>query len=761
MQSPAIPFKHFKLTQLSYAIGLSFVSSIGLASSASTLSPISVVVYDSQQPFSTQTQSTVDSTQLKETGAQNMDDVVMYDPSVDVISDTMRAGHQGYNIRGIDNDRIQTSVDGIPLAPTFQDAGPGNRSTRLGTDVVEIETVKKVEIDKSGNSAIYGNGALGGSVGMGTYSPSDFVNEKKPVAAGLKYGYRSTYQSHSKTAFLAGYSSVAEGLLMFTQRDSKEAENFADNNKDGSQKTTSNKQMSKGDNLLAKVNFTHGNHRLEFTLEHYDRKVNTLRSDLIGSQSGTNPRTGIRVLKQSTNQNALDRFKRDRISAVYRYFPQSSWLDEVNVQGYSQKVRINDATNGLSKYRPSVGDTYDEQIITNNYFSHKTEGGRAELKSHFATGSVQHRFVGLLEIRQDSLRRLKGDTKNKTTYLADGSVSNAGSLPETYHAIFPKAKTTSYSLAVQDRMTFANQMGLNLALRYQRDRLKFTSSQQDTLSEKSQAAIKNGVTYRTLSPSIRFSVPITQTLSATAGYAYGKKLPDPQLVGVGIDRSSGGYIVIPNPSLKPEVANNLDAGLRYSGDTLETKLNVYYNQYKNFWIATNTPNPDRCPKCFDAFYSNSADKVIIYGAELFTTWKFAENWQLTNAVAWMKGFHAKTKAPLETTLPLNGVVGLAYTSNKWGGGVKFRWADKNRSRFKPEIDMRGRKIERFTAPGYGVWDLTTYYKPIRNLEIRAGVFNLFNKKYWTGADATNVQKGAADRYTQPGRNYSVNVELKF
>lgn len=308
MQNHARPFTHFKLTQLAYAISFSLVSGIGLANSSSTLAPITVAAPDSYHPFSAQTQSTVDNSQLKATGAQNMDDVAMYDPSVDVVSDTMRAGHQSYNIRGIDNDRIQTSVDGIPLAPTFQDAGPGNRSTRLGTDVVEIETIKQVEIDKSGNSAIYGNGALGGSVGMSTYSPSDFVNENKPVAAGLKYGYRSTYHSHAKTAFVAGYSSIAEGLVMFTQRDSREAENFADNNKDGSLKTTSNKQTSKGDNLLAKVNLTQGDHRLEFTLEHYQRKVNTLRADLLGSQSSTSRKTGAKRVITSTEQNAFASF---------------------------------------------------------------------------------------------------------------------------------------------------------------------------------------------------------------------------------------------------------------------------------------------------------------------------------------------------------------------------------------------------------------------------------------------------------------------
>lgn len=78
------------------------------------------------------------------------------------------------------------------------------------------------------------------------------------------------------------------------------------------------------------------------------------------------------------------------------------------------------------------------------------------------------------------------------------------------------------------------------------------------------------------------------------------------------------------------------------------------------------------------------------------------------------------------------------------------------------MGFKGQKIDYFKAPGYGVWDFTAYYKPIRNVEIRAGVFNLFNKKYWSAADVSGIiPDKTLDRYTQPGRNYNLNIELKY
>ena len=45
----------------------------------------------------------------------------------------------------------------------------------------------------------------------------------------------------------------------------------------------------------------------------------------------------------------------------------------------------------------------------------------------------------------------------------------------------------------------------------------------------------------------------------------------------------------------------------------------------------------------------------------------------------------------------------------------------------------------------------------------AGVFNLFDRKYWLWSDVRGlVNPGASiDRYTQPGRNFGIQAKLAF
>lgn len=65
-----------------------------------------------------------------------------------------------------------------------------------------------------------------------------------------------------------------------------------------------------------------------------------------------------------------------------------------------------------------------------------------------------------------------------------------------------------------------------------------------------------------------------------------------------------------------------------------------------------------------------------------------------------------------------------------------------------------------------------FYKPVKNLTLRAGVYNLFNRKdttwdslrglysYSTTNGVDRDGKGL-DRYRAPGRNYAVSLEWKF
>ena len=71
--------------------------------------------------------------------------------------------------------------------------------------------------------------------------------------------------------------------------------------------------------------------------------------------------------------------------------------------------------------------------------------------------------------------------------------------------------------------------------------------------------------------------------------------------------------------------------------------------------------------------------------------------------------------------------------------------------------------DKFATPGYGLVDLTAYYKPHKDVTINAGVFNIADKQYWVWDDVrhTTASDPGLNRYTQPGRNYSVSVKWEI
>src|SRR3546814_8885119 len=48
----------------------------------------------------------------------------------------------------------------------------------------------------------------------------------------------------------------------------------------------------------------------------------------------------------------------------------------------------------------------------------------------------------------------------------------------------------------------------------------------------------------------------------------------------------------------------------------------------------------------------------------------------------------------------------------------------------------------FQAPGYGVVDFSAWWKPpvVKGLRIQAGIYNLFDKKYWNRSEERRVGK---------------------
>ncbi|OFL30501.1 TonB-dependent hemoglobin/transferrin/lactoferrin family receptor [Neisseria sp. HMSC075C12] len=674
---------------------------------------------------------------LNQASAQNLDDIVMYEFGVSVPSDNNRRGHAGINIRGIDGNRILMMVDGVRIPESY--AGGGSNGAISGRDMVESDTLKQVDIVKGPYSALYGSDALGGVVNMVTLSPSDFVDEGKRGHFGLKHGYRSRDRSHGVTATVAGFHENAEGLLMLTRRQGHETENMGSDTSYSTARTATNPQKNNAYNILAKGNIGNERHRLETLYEQYYHANDTVLANGLGSQS-RGP-----VTIATSESNARDRIRRQRIEAGYRYTGEGR-LKEANLTAYQQKLRTEDDAVDVSMTRMGARLLGNSTRYSDYGFNQTIRGLNGRGVWEF-DGAVKQTVVAGAEYKHAETARPRDSL---TVDNLTGAVSKvyAGS---TYpNKTFPDSKRKTFSVYAQDSLTFGNGIVLTPALRYEKDKLNTSTDQAYLNANPSGTATR--FSDSALTPSLRLSVPMGDQFTGFATYSQGFRTPPFDSATMAFANTTYGYAVIPNANLKSERSNSFELGMKFKNERARAQVTAFYNRYRNFIDRTEVGTSTIGGRSIIQYQYQNLDRVKTYGAEASAAYKFLPGWQVSGSIAWMRG-KQQDGTPLDSAYPLNGVLGLDYTQEKWGAGTKLRWSKKH-SRVSSETV--------FQAPGYGVWDVGAWYKPFKNLEIGANIYNVGNKKYWQHADVAGMSRTSVmDLYTETGRNFAATVQLKF
>ncbi|MCS4533047.1 TonB-dependent hemoglobin/transferrin/lactoferrin family receptor [Neisseria montereyensis] len=670
--------------------------------------------------------------------AHNLDDLMMYEPGVSVTTDNTRRGNGSINIRGIEGNRILMMVDGIRI-PESYGGGNGGGGTITGRDLVETDTLKQVDIVKGPYSALYGSDALGGVVNMSTYSPSDFVDADKPVYFGVKQSYHSSDRSYGTTATIAGHTDVAEGLLMYTNRNGHEYKNRGSLDILGGRRSKNNPQDMHSNNILAKGSIGNEQHRIEMLWERFSRKNDTNVLNAMGS-SARGPR-----VTNTSEYFARDRARRQRLELGYRYIGQGGSLQEAAVQLYHQKLTAEDDA-VISESTSMNNNIVSASTRYSDYgFNQTTKGINTRTIWGLNTGGIEHLIVAGAEYKQTNTAR----PRDSLTVNADGSTTKiyAGSLFP--NKTFPDSRRKTFSIYAQDSLTFSNGITLTPALRYEKETLTPQIDQAYLNAEPQELPQK--FNDHAFTPSLRLSVPFNQNWTGFASYSRGFRTPPFDSATMSFSNNAFGYRIIPNHNLKSERSDSVELGMKFRHERGNAQITAFYNRYKDF-INTRLARIDNSgPRAIQIFQYENLDKVRTHGIEASGQLKLTENWRLNGGIAWMRGKDGDGNS-LDTAYPLNGVIGLDYVQDKWGIGSKLRWA-KAQKRVSSE--------NRFKTPGYGVWDAAAWYKPNKNIELGLNVYNIGNKKYWQHADMAGRANQDVDIYTQPGRNVAASLRVSF
>lgn len=667
--------------------------------------------------------------------ATDIKDLVRFEPGISVrraptrfgaaMGTTGRAGNEGFVVRGIGGNRVLIQVDGVRVPYGFsfgaQDVGRG--------DYVDLGLIKSVEFLRGPASALYGSDGLAGAVSFTTSDPADILGDKS-LGGSLRTQYSSADDEFTQSGVVAGRSGAVSAMLAYTRRDFSELKNKGDVEGTGVTRTAPNPQDGRANALLGKLvwNVAPG-HRLRATGEYLDNRIET---DVL---------TGIN--RNVAGLQARDTGKRWRAGLDWTY--DGAGL----VQFARAAAYVQDADNRQfsAEDRVTLADRTRLNTLENRVY-----GGSGEIRLGFSTGPITHRLVTGADI---SVLRQRG--------VRDGTVPPAG---ETFPTrAFP---TTDFTLAgafVGDEVGIGP-LTLHPALRYDWYRL---SPDRDPLLPRFVGAAQSA---DRLSPRIGAVLTLAPALRLFASYARGFRAPEPGQVNQFFSNLAFGYTSIPNPNLRPETSEAVEAGLRLNSEAIDLSASVFRADYRDF-ISQEVVGGNFTPANPALYQFVNLDRAKVKGAEARFEGRARNGLTGQLALSYAEGEQIAandSRRPLATVDPLKLVMGIGWREpdeGRFGGQVIMTHSARKAAR-----DTTGLcGSECFRPAAFTILDATLFARVTDALTLRAGIFNLTNATYawWSDVRGLGVPRplpaGAADvppiAFTQPGRNASASLTLRF
>jgi len=705
-------------------------------------------------------------------GATDMGGIVRYEPLVNAPSVATGgsgnfwdgSGYSGYNIRGVEGNRISMDVDGIPMPDAAH--RPDAISTNafgIGRDYFEIENFRTVDIASGTTYAGRGASALGGGVSYSTKSPSDYLDRSdRPFYAGYKIAYASADESLAHTFTGAVGSGEFSALVVYTRRDGEEV--------DSKGNAIINPVDWKSDSVLSKFVWDNTtSQKLEFSVEHFKRK-----SDL----------TALNKVTAAYQEAPLQHSEAERftLSAKHTFLPVGGLpvFDQLTTMAYWQ-----DAVNGdrtiAPKYRTGTPPNYSfyrRDIKTK--FNNDSFGGKIDAIKRI--GDVHTLSYGLSYSEVKTSR----PWAEVRTFFTTGLPHSAGTGSKDR---MPAMKTEEFAAYLSDQLTFdigGHRTTITPSLRFDSVDVKPTDLSRYLISVPSAKNEIKATSDDFVTPSLAAEVELTDRLAVYGSYKRGNRLPRPVEKTGTYDSLSytGGpgffnYAIMGNPNLKKETSDAFELGFkgnRLAGGGLSFQVSGFYTTYDDFIEYVNQPlDPVNYPVITALLYRpENVGKAKIYGVEGVIkadlgAWEpalagFSATLSAGRAQSSVDNKVAGIKGRLGSVGPFKGSLTLAYDAPSERFGASLTATRVNGQRQGPDTLGGITTSNAFAVPSSTTLDLAAYLRINDYATLNAGVYNLTDKKHWDyysarGLSATNLAE--IERYALPGANFAVSLSIGF
>lgn len=639
--------------------------------------------------------------------------------------DAGRDGNAGFNIRGLDGNRVLLMTDGIRMPRSYVFS-----ANAFGRDYFDLGLIERIEIIKGPVSALYGSDGLAGLVNFITRQPETFLADGKTFGGSANVGYSGDDNGWQGGVTLAGKASDTVSWLISANAARTHAlENMGTNYARNSDRTAPNPELSNTQSLLAKLIVTPNadlTHNL--TYEHVARSTGY---DLLSGISKP-PFTSTSVI----GLGALTDLQRDRLTWDGRLRVNSVLAD--NLLGYLSYQKA-DSQEIAWENRYTAADRMRDV----SYSEHTWQAG----------------------LQADKTLRMSGDWSQRITYgidytntqvenLQTGLVPPAGEVYPLKR--FPDTTETTTAFYIQDEFIH-DRWSITPGVRFDHfdidaDQTGF-NARAVSLSD-SAVSPKLGVLFRA-----------TPQWSLYGNYAAGFKAPNAFQVNNFFENVVSGYRTIPNPDLKPETSQSFEIGTRGRAGLLNFEAAVFTGTYKDMiendrqvsGVFGSRTNPA-------TFQSVNIGRARIDGFEFKGELDWTEQgsgFSLPFAYGRTNGEDRTANVPLNSIDPEKLVVGLKYQAPTWTVRLDaVHHAAKKRSDVDPAEVTAG---VQFLTPSATTLDLNAQWRIRRDLRLNVALVNLTDKKYWMWSDVRGLAASSpiVDAYTQPGRHFNVSLVADF
>ncbi len=664
----------------------------------------------------------IDSEEIDDRGITDMKELVRGEPGVEVVRQTTGADpfstYGGFQVRGVGGNRVQMLVDGARVPERIID---GTR------DYLDFNFTKQADIVRGPGSVLWGSDALGGIVALETYDPEDFLTDGKDTGGEVDISYSSLDDEMNTTATIAQRLSPELSFLGGLNYSQANEAEFSRARADGgiygcprnttfgatpcNQLDPTDKQSYRG---LAKWVYTpDDDNRFELSLDYLTRETDVDYNQVLGP---TYDFMGMPTGDVITGYDRKLDLYRGRFAIEHDMHVGGAFVDDLK-WSFSYSPNGYERT-GTERRTDASGDSIVEEdflSLDENFFELD-----AQLTSRFSANNINHvitwGFDG--DITTTDYQRI--DTERNLT---------AGTVTQTRGGgfNFANATTTRADFYIQDQIEFFDGvLEITPGIRYATYLLE---PRPDADYQPVAGSEPREVSSQEILFALSANLELTENYSVYAAFNQGFKMPTAQQLFTSLPGTF--FNLIPAPDLRPESVDNYEVGLRGEFDQGYFSVNGFYADYVDFIQSFY-----QIPGTTDYTYRNLSS-VELYGIEASAGYSFSDNFRADLSFAWQQGTQQATAnaAPVDFTAPpIKAVLGLTYEIPEYDLTL-----DAVTSMVAPV--RRVSSINGFKPGGYTLLDLYAKWQPTENSELRLGLKNVFDQRYF--------EFGAADRTTTP------------